>query len=254
MKKILFLIAFIAVAIAYPCMAGMPGNTVAWVGVPSGNGSVDCPSFYDDSILSWDGDYPSDTDAACETDGDSVQGTVNGSPDIGTSYGESGSVGIKVDASGESISYTDSGGVYADLNGARTVWMRIYFSAVPTGDCEIFHARYDGDNNATITVKSTAQILGYHESSATYASAYGAAISPDSWVDVAYSWDLPNRDHSANTSGSWEDDNDELSESVGTDVTDIYFGSPYAFSMGAGEYYQITQWAIVNGYKTACPW
>lgn len=258
MKKILFLIAFIAVAIAYPCMAGMPGNTVAWVGVPSGGGS-ECSSFYDDSILSWDGDYPSDTDAACETDGDQVQGSQSGG-DLGTDYGESGSVGFKVDAANEHISYSQSADQYLDDLGAVTIWMRIYFSALPTSTAAIFMGFNGVGNYILIDVRNTGELTGTYRDVGTVNLVYSpSSISAESWVDVAYSYDRASANtHTFNTGGSWKaDESDSLSTSTVGDISKIDIGETDeggAFSMGAGEYYQITQWAIVDGYKAAKPW
>ena len=257
MKKIII----IAIALCFCAVSSIAWMNVVTVGVgvPSGGGGVDCPSFYESAILSWDGDYPSDTDTACETDGDSVQGSQSGG-DLGTDYGESGSVGFKVDAANEHISYSQTADQYIDDLGAVTIWMRVYFSALPTGDTAIFFAYSATSSYVLIIARSSGEFIGIYRDAATSNSVYSpSSISAESWVDIAYSYDRASANtHTFNTGGSWKaDEADSLSTSTVGNISKIEIGETdegASFSMGVGEYYQITQWAIVNGYKAAKPW
>ena len=248
MKKI------IALWLAALMMAAQPIQAAVCVGFGQSAASSCMSGTY---IFGWGGEWPSDTDRACDTSGDGtgVNGTVNGSPDISTAYGEGGAdVALTADASGESIKWTDSAAGRIDLNGAQTIWLRVYISATPTGDTRFLTASYDTSSYLMIVVRNNREVVGTHRIGATAPTAYGAALTAGTWTDIAYSWDMPNLDHTINTSGTWEDDNNELSSTEGTDITEIYMGAQYGFSMGAGENIRITKFAIVDGYKATKPW
>lgn len=207
-------------------------------------------------LFAWNGEHASGTGYACEGDGDPVSGTVTGSPTISTAVGEGGAdVALMADAVSKYLSWPDSAGARIDLNGAQTVWMRVYVSATPTGYSRIFTAEYDSSNYVSIEVTSVREIRGQHKIGATTGQVWGTgSIAAGAWVDIAYTWDRPNRNHSVNVSGSWRADETELSTSDGADLTSIKIGPYSSFTMPANENTRVTKYAIVSGYKAAKPW
>jgi len=204
--------------------------------------------------LGWTGDWPSDTDRACAGSGDEtgVNGAITGSPDIGTDYGEGGSVGLKANAVNEYITYVDSD--YVSGNSAYTIWLRVYISAIPTGNTRLFTLYGDATNYINAVFTNTGNVMATWRSGATTPTAYGTAVlSTGTWSNVGYTWDTPNQDHAVDTNGSWDEDLNEITTTMSTDITNIYIGSESQFSMGGGEYFQVDKWAIVSGYKASRP-
>lgn len=244
----------IALWLAALLLAVQPVQAAVCVGFGQSSSAVCLSGTY---IFGWGGEWTGDTDKACEGSSDTtgVDGTVYGSPEISTTYGESGSdVALRADANNEYIKWSDSGGSRIDINGARTLWMRVYISAAPTNDTRLFIAIGDTTNNIYVVIKSSRELMGLHRIGAAVPSAYGSAISVGTWTDVAYSWDFPNQDHSANTTGTWEDDNNEIGTTEGVDMVEFSVGTNGGFSMGAGESIRISKFAVLDGYKTAKPW
>lgn len=206
-------------------------------------------------IFSWGGEWPSDVDKSCDNSADvaGVNGTITGSPVISVTEGEGGAdVALTANAANEYLSWPSSG-ARIDINGAQTLWVRVYISATHTGDTRIFEALYDATNIIHVTIKADLQILGTHRIGGTAPNAYGAAIASGTWVDIAYTWDRQNQDHAVNSVGTWDEDVNELSSTDGSDITAIKVGA-VVFSMGDGEYVKVTKFAIVSGYKAAKPW
>lgn len=246
MKRYLTLALFVLLCASWPCHALITGYS-------RGSGSTCMSGTY---LFAWTGEHTSGTDFACDGASNPLDGTVIGAPVFGIGYGEgSPDVGIRSDAVNEYLSFADSGGAIVDINGAQTVWMRIYVSATPTATTRLFQANYDASNFINIVISSTNRINGFHRIGATQPYALGdTAIANDAWVDVAYSWDFVNKDHSVNSDGTWDDDLDELSATEGPDITSIRVGTYNEFSMPASEYIQVTKIAVVAGYKAAKPW
>lgn len=207
-------------------------------------------------LFAWNGEHTSGTGYACEGDGDPASGTVTGSPTISTAVGEGGAdVALMADLNNEYLTWSDSGGARIDLNGAQTLWMRVYVSAAPAGSTRLFNAEYDANNYIGVNLSTSLDVVATHKISATAPTAYGAAaISSGQWVDIAYAWDRPNQDHAVNSNGAWYEDANELASSDGTDITAIRIGPYYGFSMPANENVRVSKYAIVPGYKAAKPW
>lgn len=226
------------------------------IGMAKGQGGGGASCMSGTYLFAWDGSHTSGTDYGCNGSGTEVDGTVVGALDIGTDYGEgSPDIGIKGDAVNEYITWPNSGGVPLDINGVQTVWVRVYVNATPLGNTILFAANYDATNYLKIAVNSTRNIVGYHRIGAASMSAYGdVAITAGTWIDIAYTWDRPNRDHSVNSDGTWDDDYDELSATDGPSLTSVSVGPRGEFSMTAGDYVQVTKFAILNGWQAAKPW
>lgn len=252
MKKILF-VFFVLWLFASQSYAWSPALQ-AVVGMMGAATGYNCMTGT--YTLAWNGQWPSDTDKACATSADTtgVNGTITGSPDIGTDYGEGAPiVGIKANAVNEYISYTNSS--YVGFNGAYTVWVRMYVSEAPTGDTKIFDLNYDSNHYVTCVVKSTRDIMcTWRDGTTVTATAYGdVAITAGAWTDLAYSWDQPNQNHSVNADGTWDDDNNELTSTQSNEITAIRIGTVANFSMNATQYLSVDKWAIVSGYKASKP-
>lgn len=245
----------IALWLAALLLAVQPVQAVVCVGFGQSSSAVCLSGTY---IFGWGGEWTGDTDKACEGSSDTtgVDGTVYGSPEISTTYGESGSdVALRADANNEYIKWSDSGGSRIDINGARTLWMRVYISAAPTNDTRLFIASGDTTNNIYCVARSSASIMCTHRIGASVPTAYSDAyFSTGTWFDFAYSWDFPNGDHSVNLASAWADDNNEIGTTEGVDVVEFSVGTNGGFSMGTGESIRISKFAVLDGYKTAKPW
>jgi hypothetical protein len=253
MRKSILIIAILSIAAL--CFAGplqeMHKRVIAGSTVAAGGSS--CPSFYDATnvIISWDGDHSSGTNYLCESDGDAVAGTNTNLP-ISTDYGESSSNGSLHDTIDERLRWTQTADQYFDNEGPQTLWIRAYFTGTtPTNDIVIFEA---SDESLTFDIKqdnAASYIVGTHISNV---NAGGSLSATGSWVNIAYSWDTTEQDHSVYNGSTWEDDNNEL-VSTGNDVTEFSLGNYIkAVASEPTEDVQVTQWALMSGYKAGVPW
>lgn len=229
-----------------------------------GGGGSSCPSWYASCIFSWDGDHDSGTNYACDSSGNAIEGTNSGLQ-IDTDNGESGSNGALIDAVNEYLTWTDSGDQYIDDDAPQTIWMRIYVSESLDNVTSILESTYDGDNKIYMAVHINDETFGYYEGqndggSTAYTNAITAALG--TWIDVAFSWDTPagegtpTGECSANY-GGWKEDLNDLGYVMSNNLNDITLGENDAASLGppgVGKYVRVTQFAIVSGYETACPW
>lgn len=206
-------------------------------------------------LFAWDGSHTSGTDFACDGDGNSIDGAVTGSPAFSTSYGEDGSeMAMRIDANGEYVTWADSAGTLVDINGAQTVWLRVYFDSVPIGYTRVWHAGNTDPLSTLLVEPGPATIRGlYSHLTTTETKSTSSAITEDAWVDIAYSWDATGADHAVNLGSTWQEDLNELPTGPVADVTNIRIGTYFGFVM-SGSYYSITKFAVVSGYKAAKPW
>ena len=229
--------------------------------VVSGGGSS-CPSFYNatDVIFSWDGDHDSGTEYACNTAGDALEGT-NSNLTIHTDYGESGSNGANIDATDKYLTWEDSGDQYIDDVGPQTIWMRVYISATPDDYTVLFESVYNADNRLELMIADDLSNFDYYNAGSSPASATHSVLA-GSWIDIAYSWTTPagagtpTGDHSSWGGSTWEDNDNELGYAMASNLPNITLGDNLtgANGPGAGKYINVTQFAIVDGYKSAKPW
>lgn len=206
--------------------------------------------------IAWDGSESTGSDYACDGSGTPLDGTITGALDINSTDGEGGGdVVLRADAVNEYISWADSGGAKVNLNGAQTVWVRVYISAAPTGQIKFFNAGYDTSNYISFNVNTSRQTQSFHRTGATNATIYSTnTITVGTWTDVAYAWDRPNQSHAVNIGDTWKEETNELVTEQTGNATYIRSGADGAFSMAAGENIRVTKFAVVNGYKAAKPW
>ncbi len=207
--------------------------------------------------FAWTGDYPSDTDAACDSVGTAVQGTlVNGV--ISTDYGESGTNGLQIDAASEYIVYTTSADAHFDPSIAQTVWLRIYVSANPVQNTGIFYAcgatDCTGVDYINIIILTTGEVLGSYRNDTISVQNYSASsVSLAAWIDVAYTWDPTNQDHDITHNGTtWSEDVNEITTTSTWDAVRINTGNRSTSSPSAN-YILIDKMAVVNGYRASKP-
>ena len=222
-----------------------------------GEAGSPCPSFYNatDVVFSWDGDHTSGTNYGCDSAGTGVAGT-NSSLTISTDYGESGSNAAHYTDSGQYLEWSQTGDQYVDDVGPQTIWMRVYASALPTSDVVFFESVYNTSNYVQIKVNTAEpEFTGYYRAAGVIKGAAGNSVTA-AWVDIAYSWDKTNQDHSFYNGSTWEDDNNELLDDMAGDFTAITIGHHTTSSnnFDGGKYINIEQFAIMDGYKTGVPW
>jgi len=177
---------------------------------------------------------------------------------ISTAYGESGLNGAHITDVDQYLEFTG----YIDDTTPQTVWMRIFVSdAVLEGEPTIFEAYVDGNNLIKIAVQANLIVKGATIAQGNSADARTGVVADGSWVDVAYTWGTPagegtpTGDHSAYYV-QYDDDDDELGYSIVSTPATFILGEELTAggSPGDTEYINITQIAIVDGYKAAKPW
>lgn len=160
-------------------------------------------------------------------------------------------------ANEQNVTWADSGDQYIDDDAAQTIWKRIYISDAALDDHVVIFEGWDSwDNYIFITVRTDLEIRPFYVADGVGDSIEGTAETSGQWRDIAYSWDKPNDDHSVYSGGGWTDSNNTITDDMTSDLDHIIMGEEYtsAGDPGVGKYINITQWAIVSGYKTAKPW
>ena len=251
MKKLM--VIFIVLALPFVCVAGSIQD-MHKTAIAGKNNNL--PSWYSSVMFGWTGDMKEGTNYAFDTNGTPIKGTSNSLP-VGTSYGEGApDIGALLDTLNENITWSNSGDTYVN-DSIGTLWMRVYISAAPTGTVSIFETNYDASDYIQINVTSTdTTVQGSYTATGNNDTAYGYGISYGGWIDIAYSWDQANGDHSCYDSGEWEEDLDELGHVLEADIANIVLGESIAgvAEMDGEKYVWVTQFAIVSGYETAKPW
>ena len=224
----------------------------------SGGGS-DCPSWAGDVVIGWTGDLKEGTNYAFDSSCTPIAGT-NSSLTIGTAYGESGSNGAHITDADQYLEFTG----YIDDTSAQTIWMRIYVSdAVLDGEPTIFEAYVAGTDLIKIAVQTNLIVKGATIAQGNTADAREGAVANGSWIDIAYSWagnnageGTPTGDHDIYYTAWKDSDADELGYALSSTPATFMIGEELttAASPGDTEYINITQMAILSGYKTAKPW
>ena len=215
------------------------------------------PAWASSVVFGWSGDMPQGTNYGFDSSGAPVAG-VNSALTITTAYGESGSNGAHITDVDQYLEFTG----YIDDTTPQTVWMRIFVSdAVLEGEPTIFEAYVDGNNLIKIAVQANLIVKGATIAQGNSADARTGVVADGSWVDVAYTWGTPagegtpTGDHSAYYV-QYDDDDDELGYSIVSTPATFILGEELTAggSPGDTEYINITQIAIVDGYKAAKPW
>jgi len=251
MKKLILSILFI-LCLSFQASAWNPFVVV------SGGGST-CPSWYASAVFSWDGDHSSGTNYGCAADGTPVTGT-NSNLTITTAYGESGSNGAHITDVDQYLEFTG----YIDDATPQTLWIRIYISAAPAASVCLFDSYVDGNNFIRGYVQANLIATGgYNGQSAGEQTATSqTTLTAASWIDIAYSWGTaagagtPTGDHSYYWGGGWQDDDNELGYAMTSTPTEFAIGEHLIGGdpPGGDDYINITQFALVDGYKASKPW
>lgn len=223
------------------------------------NASGDCPSYYADAILSWDGDHSSGVLVACDSSATEEAFTDDGS-DIST-YGEDNSNAMKCDDSGEDAYLTQSAGEFFDPTASQTLCMKVKITAELDNYTNIWVARdADWSDYIYLGEDSSNDFVGSFTTTSSADYAGGAPVNFNSWLIIGYSWEgasIPTGDHSVNPgdqgtwADGWEDDAGELNHDMTDQPTLIYFGSVTA-DPGNTEVIYIDEWALFSGYKVNC--
>jgi len=266
MKKIyaLFICTILMIAVATAAVIEMPvkpaiahmGTMIIGGGVPSGEApETECPSYYADAILSWDGDHSSGTNIGCESDEDTVTFT-NESATISTTYGEgAGDIGMLIDGSSVGLHLTQTADQYIDDDGAQTLWARIYMLGTIDASTIWLGGYYDSTERIRCYLRTNDELRASILADGTNYSVNSGTVSYTVWVDVAFSYDFPN-DDIAVYYGSWTESLDALTGDFSDKLNEVVIGT-YGLggsSPGAGNELYITKYALVSGYKAAKPW
>lgn len=220
--------------------------------------SSPCPAFYQDTnvVYSWDGDHNSGPNYACNNSGTGIAGT-NTNLTISTSYGESGSNGALIDSIDERLEFPDTGDQYINDVGPQTIWLRIYVDALPTSnDIVYFEANHGGTVDYLVMniAGSNDSQRGEYRGNSVSDTVTGGIPAIDTWIDVAYSWDYTEDDHSTYDGSSWTDDLNEGFNAMTGNLTSFMIGEEYSESSDdATGIVWVTQFALMNGWKTAKP-
>ena len=219
---------------------------------------ITCPSYYASAILSMNFEEGLN---ACDSSGNAVLFTNPGSADIGA-YGHTGQ-GMKIDAENEIITLTQSAKQYFDETADQTLCLKIKISEELTNEAYIFEV-VDVEDNDQIMVKiadpNPPDMTGYYNTESDANAATGTAIDINTWEVIGYSWEGTGAgvagDNSANAGGSatwddgWENDADELNESVGESPINITIGG-VSWTRDT-ETITIDEWALMSGYEADC--
>ncbi len=204
-------------------------------------------------VFSWTGDYPGSTTTACNSAGAALSGTLVGGAVVSTDYGEVGDKGLQVNATNKFIIYIATAGVTPSA--AQTLWMRVFLSAAPTANTEVFKG-YELPTASTtyisLSVQTDRSILGTYRNPTINVTAAGPSLlSISTWTDIGYSWDPPNQDHSTAVGTTWDEDLNEITTTTSTVADRIVIGN--FSSSNPGCEIRIRQMAIVNGYQASKP-
>ena len=253
MKKLFIILCFLAI----PSLVFAGGITDKHKAVIARINSA--PVWATSVVFGWSGDMPQGTNYGFDSSGAPVAG-VNSSLTIGTAYGESGSNGAHITNVDQYLEFTG----YIDDTSAQTIWMRIYVSdAVLDGEPTIFEAYVTGNDLIKIAFQTNLLVKGATIAQGNSADAREGAVANGSWIDIAYSWagnnageGTPTGDHDIYYTAWKDSDADELGYALSSTPATFMLGEELTAGTSPGdtEYINITQIAIVDGYKTAKPW
>lgn len=238
-----------------PCLSlAGTGQVRAMMGMWGGSSSTSS-CMAGTYTFAWTGDFTADTDKACSSSSDTVgiEGAITGTT-ISTTYGEAGSYGIIVDSGNDYVSYTTSADTHINPEAAYTVWARVYVSANPIANTDVFRACGSSDcstgGTIFIQVRTSGEIYGQYN---TYSNYSASTVATGQWADIAYTFDPVNQDHDVTHNGTnWSEDVNELVTAITTDTVAIFIGNKTTSSPSTSTVY-IDKVAIVSGYRAAKP-
>ncbi len=253
---VLFLLVFCSIAFG----GGITDKHKAVIARQNVAGVSPCPSYYASAILSWDGDHTTGTNYGCNTAGDAIEFTNEDTFTISTDYGEGGAdKGGFVDGNDTGLTKSQTADQYLDDDGAQTLWIRAYFDGDVAGNTTIGAGSYattPAEDIIRLVLSANTKcrsIFVANSNTDTIDSA--GAVTFDAWQNVAESWDYLGGDLSVYAAAAWTDSADVLEDAHANKINELVIGTHNTGSgaPGAGNEIWITDWAIVDGYKTACP-
>ena len=162
----------------------------------SGAGGGDCPTG---AYLSyWDGDHTSGTNYICTNGGINIKnGNQNGTIEIGTTYGQDSTVGVRINSVNESLSWAISG---RDLLNEETgtMWFSVYFpNSSRAGAAQFIEANSGNSANflyalSLVNGRVIFGYRGYSTGAVDVVSGINDRVSTRTWTRVGCSWDRPN--------------------------------------------------------------
>ena len=217
--------------------------------------SNSCPDYYADAnvTFSWDGDHSSGTKYGCKSDGSTILGTGSLTPN--TSYGESGSYGLRLDGANHLLFATSGDAQIDDTIG--TIWMRLRIDddPAPIAEVTLFEGAVDGTVADSIFMKlATANMWGIwgDPASSIYANS-GTITTGASFQNVGYSWDCSSTNHSANPGdGTWDEDAGEISCNL-ANFNQIVIGENDFDKNAPTSFIYVDRIVILSTYEAALP-
>ena len=234
-------------------------------GVTSDYAVSSCPSYYASAIWSWNGDHTSGHNYGCTQAGvEDVAETDTVT--TGTDYGEDGSVGMLLDenSTNQYLAFTQTANQYVNPSSAQTICLRVKISGTMTTSPRVFWSG-NGADFVEMYINTTNNTLvgAYNVTTGTDQTAFGLTPLTGNWYDIAYSWNpngppMEDGDHSANPGDgvwaeTWDPDTDELDDEMTNSMETFRIGTGDP-ALGAGLTIYITDFAIVPGYQSSCPW
>ena len=262
MKRILIalFLFFVFSDVSYAQIGGMIQNTG-----PSG---TLCPPFYADSnvVLSWWAENGGDTGYACDSAGNQVTVTENGTVDIG-SYGSPALASMRItdgDLNTNYLSISQTAGQYMSMGSNDQVICLKYY----TTDADITQSVYlftgfdsEGDDGLHIYLNAGEYLSCQWRSEGGNTSMNESSLVKDSWATMACTWNYV--DGSSDFLGAnpgdlspWTNGWDQINQAIGTqgeDIENIYIGPRYGSDGDSGDDYIVRQWVIIDntyGYNS----
>lgn len=276
MKKLLFILLLCFGLVVDSVTAADLLDIIAKKNTPAGG---DCPSYYANAILSWNGDHPSGNLIACDSSGNSVTFTSNNA-DFQSVTGLRGSTtyALKTDDANEYMYYSGTENEFMSQDANQTLCVavkRVGGSLEPITTTFIGGENSTGADRVEILLEDSTnnRMIGYMYPTSGSPNAYGDGLVTGSTQVLAYSWqDYVSSavNHAANPGditygqGSttytnwdnvWEEDASEITvdgQSVG--IYDIRIGTYEGDDPSAANdvYLLVEEWALFSGYQANC--
>jgi len=256
MKKYFTVIAILLL----PCVAAAVSVQQMHQGVIARKSAGNtCPSYYNSAnvVLSWNGNHESGTNYGCDSSGAALQFTATAGAEIDDYLDSDSSNEMRIDADEENIYLDTTANQYMDVDSAQTVCIRIQQAATISTNMTLFRGEKNGSLAARLRLLTNDTVLGVYDAGTVQTVGIGT-VTDDTWWTVAYSWD-PFDDPTVgthatdvtSTGSSWETGSQELAAACDYDVETIIIGNADEAAPGQNVY--ISDFAVLSGYQTTCP-
>ena len=246
MRK-LILILFILLScgsLANSGMVSFPGG-----GVPSAGYA--CASYYNSAnvLFSWDGGLTDNKDG-CSAAGVKADGTLTGG-DIGTYQGRTA---LRVDAASEHISFVNTGGLYADMDESQTICVGAWLTGIPVANTSFYKA-YSGDDTNVIemyqlaTGKLGVRWVGNSTLDTRY---HTTSTGTGAWKVLKISHQTAGDPYIGVYNGATYEYQQPIIDAATAELSTMFLGNQRVTSP-AGSVVYISDFAVLSGFHTACP-